>query len=85
MESGLLMSVGGAESFEDWIKRGPYYHYSFARDSEDKSTQVQIQAKINFSDPATVGCNIFLAAWYSRGVEISQDGGMIQQVRSLAI
>jgi len=55
-ESGLLMSSGGAETFKDYLARGPYYHYSFTRDSEDKSTQVQISAKVGF-DPAA--CSSF--------------------------
>ena len=65
-ESGLLMSSGGAETFKDFLARGPYYHFSYTRDSEDKSTQVQISAKVGF-DPATVPSNLFIVAWYSRG------------------
>jgi hypothetical protein len=85
MECGLISSVGGCETFQDYLSRGPYYHFNFSRDSDDKSTQVQVACKINFTNVATVGCNLFLVAWYTRGVEMTQDGGMIQQVRSLAI
>jgi len=83
-ESGLLMSSGGAETFKDYLARGPYYHYSFTRDSEDKSTQVQISAKVSF-DPAAVPSNLFIVAWYSRGVEITTTNGQIQEVRALSV
>jgi hypothetical protein len=83
-ESGLLMSSGGAESFKDYLTRGPYYHFSYTRDSEDKSTQVQISAKVGF-DPSTVPANLFLVSWYSRGIEISTSNGQIQEIRSLSI
>ena len=84
-EAGLAESEGGAESFEDFIKRGPYYHYNFFRDASDASTQLQVSAKINFTDLATVGCNIFVAAWYSKAIELTMNGSMIEQVRSLVI
>ncbi len=85
MEAGTLMDPAGCESFEDFIKRGPFYYFSFERDSADKSTQVQVAAKINFTDLATVGCNLFLVAFYSRAIELTMDGSMVQQVRALAI
>jgi hypothetical protein len=86
MESGMMMSSGGCETFQDYILRGPYYHYSFARDSDDRSTQVQVSAKVNFTGPiADAGANLFLVAWYSRGVEITTMSGMIQQIRTLSI
>jgi hypothetical protein len=83
-ESGLLMSSGGAESFKDYIARGAYYHFSFTRDSEDKSTQVQISAKIGALAVAA-GCNLFLCSWYSRGVELTTNNGAISEIRSLSV
>ena len=83
-ESGLLMSSGGAETFKDYLARGPYYHFSYTRDSEDKSTQVQIAAKVGF-EPANIPSNLFIVSWYSRGVEITTHNGQIQEIRSLSI
>ena len=82
-ESGLLMSSGGAETFKDYLSRGPYYHYSFTRDSEDKSTQVQVQ--LGFDGVSPANANIFLVSWYSRGIEITTHNGQIQEVRSLSV
>src|SRR4051812_32823142 len=32
----------GAETYEDWLQRGPIYHYSFVRDASNRSTEVQV-------------------------------------------
>ena len=85
-ESGQLVSSGGAETLQDYLTRGPYYHYSYIRDSEDKCTQVQVVMNCPGSaDPFPPNANIFLVAWYSRGVELTTTNGQIQQVRTLSI
>jgi hypothetical protein len=79
-ECRLIESDGGAESFGEWLQRGPYYFYSFNRDREDKSTQVQLSA--SFTD-MEADAQMFLVAMYSRVTEISVDDGTVQSVRSL--
>ena len=79
-ECRLIESDGGAESFGEWLQRGPYYFYSFNRDREDKSTQVQLSAQFTTIEADS---QMFLVAMYSRVTEISVDDGMVQSVRSL--
>jgi len=81
-ESGLLTSSGGSESLEEFLERGPYYHYSFTRDAEDRSTQVQLSTTFSTLE---AGANIFLVSWYSRAIELTTTGGQIQSVRSLSV
>jgi hypothetical protein len=81
-ESGLLMSSGGAESIDQWLERGPYFHYSFVRDAEDRSSQVQLS--IDYSS-LEENSNVFLVAWFSRAVELTTVGGTITAVRSLSV
>jgi hypothetical protein len=81
-ESGLLMSSGGAETIDEYLMRGMYYHYAFARDSSDKSTQVQVS--LDFAS-VELGANVFLVAWYSRAIELTTSGGSINAVRTLSI
>ena len=81
-ESGLLQSSGGAESLDEWLLRGCYYHYSFNRDASDKSTQVQVS--LDFA-AAETGANVFLVCWFSRAIELTTQGGSIQAVRSLSV
>jgi hypothetical protein len=79
-ECRLIESDGGAESFGEWLQRGPYYFYSFNRDREDKSTQVQLSAQFTSIEADS---QMFLVAMYSRVTEISVDDGQVQSVRSL--
>ena len=79
-ECRLIESDGGAESFGEWLQRGPYYFYSFNRDREDISTQVQLSAQFTTIEADS---QMFLVAMYSRVTEISVDDGQVQSVRSL--
>lgn len=82
IETRLIESDGGAETFGEWLQRGPYYFYGFNRDRDDKSTQVQISTEFSFLEP---DAQFFLVAMYTRVTEIATDGGLIQSVRSLNI
>ena len=79
-ECRLIESDGGAESLGEWIQRGPYYFYSFNRDREDKSTQVQLSMQFTNLE---ANAQMFLVSMYSRVTEITVDQGIIQSVRSL--
>lgn len=79
-ETGLIANHGGAESFGEWIQRGPYFYYSFNRDREDRSTSVQVA--VDFAS-IEAGANLMLCAFYSRVTEISTNAGQITGVRGL--
>lgn len=81
IESGQAFSPGGCESYADWLANGPIYHYSWERDANDRSTQIQIQA-----DFGTVAdTNLFIVAHYTKSVEISVENGFVAEVKSLTI
>jgi hypothetical protein len=82
IESGQAFNSGGCESMSDWIQNGPVYHYTFVRDKEDRSTQVQISAAFDSSTPIGPNDNIFLVAHYSRSVDIFTESGYISEVIS---
>lgn len=81
-------SVGGTESFNSWLSRGPLYSFSFARDQSDRSSDVQLT--VAYNDP-TVGVQfdttskIFLVSEFDRCTEITTSQGMITAVRSLNV
>ena len=79
-ETRSIENHGGAETFGEWLQRGPYFYYSFSRDREDRGTQVQVAVE---SASIEADANIMLAAFYSRAVEISFANGSVQEVRSL--
>jgi len=49
MHAGLFHTEGGAESFQDWIQRGPYYHFRWPKDATESSTRASVNFK--FSQP----------------------------------
>jgi hypothetical protein len=79
--SGKLWSEGGTETFAEWFKRGPLYHYSFIRDESDRSTHVQLNSQ--FGNLA-LDTNIMICAHFSRAVEITIANGFVTQVVSLS-
>ena len=79
-ECGLIHSDGGAETLDDYVKRGIFIHYSYEKDENDLSTECQLQ--IDYSS-LEANAKIFLVAHFRRSTEITTANGMIQEVRSL--
>lgn len=80
--SGFAYSVGGAETFDEWLQRGPIYHFDFNRDSEDRSTHVQLNIEYGGIE---ANANVFVVSHYTRVCEITTTNGMISNVASLSI
>jgi len=51
--SGAYFDCGGTEDKNEWIRRGPYYYYSWPRDGNSESTR----ANVNFSFETALGTN----------------------------
>ena len=84
-EAGMIDSVGGTESFAEFLERGIFVHYSFDRDMSDKSTQLQLATTFsNVPGGAfTDATKVFVVCHYRRKVQIQVNNGMIVAVRSL--
>ena len=80
--SGMVESEGGAESFEEWKKRGAVYLFDFSRDSEDRSSHCQLQMQFGNMEANT---NVFVCSFYTRTVEVTTTNGFISSVNSLSI
>lgn len=77
--NNMANGSGGVETFGEWVQRGPFYHFVFARDMTDRSTEVQIN--INFRSVAP-NTQCFLASHYHRTIEYTVSEGMITSVAS---
>lgn len=89
-ESGLDVQMGGMETLTDWLRRGPYYHFTFARDVNNKSTEVQLNT--TFIGPGTglaatgsataglLASRVFIVAHYRNTVQITTANGLIVSV-----
>ena len=85
-ESGLDTQLAGMESVSDWLRRGPFYHFNFMRDVNNKSTEVQLNT--TYSGPGlakqaaprmqTARC--FIVAHYRNVVQITTASGLIVAV-----
>jgi hypothetical protein len=82
IESSQAFSSGGAETLQQWLDGGVLLHYSWIRDANDRSTQLQIQADFQDHEPNS---NLFVVAHYTRSCEIDVSNGYISSVRSLTI
>ena len=84
-EAGMIDSIGGAESFEDFLARGVFVHYSFERDMSDKATQLQLATSFSNVPGGTFteSTKVFVVCHYRRKVQIQVNNGMIVAVRSL--
>jgi hypothetical protein len=82
-QSDANMEMIGGESFSDWLgKRGPLYYHSFIRNSDDKSTNLQIQLQMA---EITEETQLMVASFYRKLCEITVVDGICNMVRSLAV
>jgi hypothetical protein len=79
-DAGMLTSSGGVERFEDYLTRGPIYHFDFSRTADDNSTELQVSA--SFAGALGAGVSMYVCSWYTRVVDIASRGGTIQSVES---
>ena len=83
IESGQAFSSGGCETITDWLLNGPIYHYTFVRDANDRSTQVQLSTQ--WKGAVDAADNLFLVAHYTRSIEIQVESGYVSSVVSLNV
>jgi hypothetical protein len=84
-ESGLDVELAGAESFTDYLRRGPFYHYVYKLDAANRATQVTINSTFKFpgNTPASIdACKLILVAHYKSPVSITTKDGIIRDVRN---
>jgi len=78
LHAGQLTNAGGIDRFEEWLEKGLLLHYSWNRDSEDRSTELQVSA--SFSQALGAGSSMYIVAWYSRVLAIDSAQGQVREV-----
>ena len=86
-EFGMSLKESGAETYYDWLQRGPIYHYSFVRGESSRADQVSITSTfenlINGPGTGTAGtglARVFHVSHYPRRIQVTTAAGMIVQV-----
>jgi len=80
--TGQVFNEGGVETFDSWLT-SPFYYFSWIRDSEDRSTNLQLNISFGANLPAE--CNVYVASFYSKGAIIQSTAGFISNVQTLRI
>ena len=78
-------NVGGAESFNQWLDRGPVYAFKFDRAMNARDTEVTVQITYNTSValPFDQTSKIFLLSEYRKLTKVTHSMGSITQVISM--
>ena len=78
--------IGGVETMDQWLQRGPLYCWRFERDASDRSVEVQTQVTYTMVAPMVwQTANLFLCAEFTKATEITTSNGSIVNVRALNI
>src|SRR5690606_4228013 len=75
-ECGLDVDAVGCETFADWMRRGPFYYFSFDRDMSNHATVAQISVTFANNSMST-NANIFCCSLKRRTVQYNTQNGRI--------
>ena len=76
LQTGAFHTEGGAESFHEWVKRGPFFHFVWPKDAKERGSRVSVSFK--FSDqlqPAGKSHFVLLFNWWRTAVRIENRNG----------
>lgn len=80
MQSAAYHTEGGAETLNEWIKRGPYYHFLWPKDAVENNTRVNIN--YGFTLPLDDGSEhkILLFNWWRTAYHIVHRNGRVEKM-----
>jgi len=77
MNSGLYHAEGGTETYDEWLRRGPYYQFRWPKDATDRSTRASVT--FQFTRPFTEGPHhVLMFSQWRAAFKIKHDRGRIQ-------
>ncbi len=90
-QSGLLQS-DGAETYYDYLQRGPIYHYTFAKDENNLATEVSVTTNFTgLSDGPGSGAIggtgkalLYCVAHFKKTIRIETSEGSVKRVSTVA-
>jgi len=83
MQTDLFHTDGGAESFNDWLRRGPYYHFRWPKDSSETSTRVNVNVKFSRPFAQQMQHQIMLFSQWRTAYKIKHKDGRVQMQQLL--
>ena len=82
LESGQYFQLTGAETFEEWMERGPIFHETFVKSADNLATRAHVVSNYG---AITSACRFFLVSHYSRTIKITRQNGLVVNVVSLNV
>lgn len=87
-ESGIDTRGVGCESYEEWLERGPFYHFTFNQDVNNRAVAVSVATTFNNGDPAgalasTGQAWLYCVAHYRNRAQVTSAGGRVVQSQLL--
>jgi hypothetical protein len=82
IENGAYFDTGGAESIQEYHKRGSYYYYSWAKDGTDRSTRCSVFSSFsNLMGTGILNANCLLFTHSKQVGKITISDGMVTDVQ----
>jgi len=78
MQANLFHTDGGAESFADWIRRGPFYHFRWPKDAMENSTRVTVNFKFRQPFADNMEHQVMLFSQWRTAYKISHRNGRVE-------
>ena len=85
MQADLFHTDGGAESFNDWLRRGPYYHFRWPKDAMENSSRVNVNVKFSRPFAQNMQHQMMLFSQQRTAYKISHKDGRIQMQKLLEL
>ena len=85
MQADLFHTDGGAESFNDWLRRGPYYHFRWPKDAMENSSRVNVNVKFSRPFAQNMQHQMMLFSQWRTAYKISHKDGRIQMQKLLEL
>ena len=78
MQADMFHTDGGAETFAEWIRRGPCYHFRWPKDAMENSTRASVNFKFSRPFDAHLQHQVMLFSQWNTAYKITHKHGRMQ-------
>jgi hypothetical protein len=82
-ETGMLFDPAGAETLNEWQRRGPYYYFNWNRATASGATRVQVNQEFNGGNTTVDNANVLLFSLSETSAVITVRNGEITSVEQI--
>lgn len=78
LQADLYHTDGGAESYDDWLRRGPYFHFRWPKDAMENSTRLTVNFKFAEAFADGLEHNVMLFSHWRSAYKITHRDGRVE-------